>query len=180
MKRERVIAYKPAYAHLWGVEAGVLLSQILFYSDRTRDPEGWIEKSSREFQSETGLTRRQFEKARRVLTEAGVLCYRLKGIPPVSQYRVNRVRLQEYLNELRQQEKGAFMEVHETHQETARSLREEVRQLMEGRGYPQGVINEALQRFSALALLRTLKTPVVGDPQIRQYLERINNAPSSV
>ena len=43
-------------------QAAILLSQILFWSDRTQDPDGFFYKSYRDWQTETGLSETQVRR----------------------------------------------------------------------------------------------------------------------
>ena len=43
-------------------KAAILLSQILFWSDRTQDPDGWFYKSYAMWQAETGLSETQVRR----------------------------------------------------------------------------------------------------------------------
>jgi hypothetical protein len=52
-----------------GPAGGIFARQLLFWDGKGRDPEGWIYKSIGEWQEETGLSRRQQESARNVLTK---------------------------------------------------------------------------------------------------------------
>ncbi len=95
---DRPIAYHAALARtLRSVTAGVLLSQLLFWMPRTRDPEGWFWKTRDDIYAETALTRREQETARRVLLEAEVLEERLSGVPARVHFRINMTRLTELL-----------------------------------------------------------------------------------
>lgn len=61
---DRPIAYHACLARLAGsVTAGVFLSQAIYWSNRTRDPEGWFFKRQPEWEGETMLTRREQESA---------------------------------------------------------------------------------------------------------------------
>lgn len=87
---DRPIAYHPILAKkLGGVEAAVFVSQLLYWTGRSKLPNGWIFKSQAEFEEETGLTRRNQETARKKLKELGVLEEELKGIPAVLHFRLN-------------------------------------------------------------------------------------------
>jgi hypothetical protein len=87
----RPIAYLPAYALLPGcnVNAAVLLSQMVYWSDRTDDPEGWFYKTRDEWAEETMLHLDQIDAARKSLKNCGVLRERLAGVPARIYYRVD-------------------------------------------------------------------------------------------
>jgi hypothetical protein len=98
------IAYYRVFAAVGGgVTSGVLLSQLFYWHDKTRDPDGWIFKTQDQWQEETGLTRREQETARRKLRERGLIDEKLAGIPARLHYRLNVDRLIALLAEHGQQ-----------------------------------------------------------------------------
>ncbi|HLZ28548.1 MAG TPA: DnaA N-terminal domain-containing protein [Chloroflexota bacterium] len=87
---DQPIAYHPAVAKAVGsVTAGVLLSQLLYWTPRSRDSAGWIWKTQAEIYEETGLTRREQETARRHLVELGIVAERRAGVPAKLYFRVD-------------------------------------------------------------------------------------------
>ena len=61
---KRPIAYNPIVAKAFGsVKLGILWSQIYYWTDKTKDPDGWIYKTQNEVFDETGLSRREQETA---------------------------------------------------------------------------------------------------------------------
>ena len=65
---DRPISYHRCFAQITGsVAAGVMLSQLIYWSKRTSDPEKWFYKTQKEWQEETGLTRTEQENARKKL-----------------------------------------------------------------------------------------------------------------
>jgi len=102
------IAYYRVFAAVGGgVTSGVLLSQLYYWHDKTRDPDGWIFKTQDQWQQETGLTRREQETARRNLRERGLIDEKLAGIPARLHYRLNVDRLVALLAEHRRQRLAA-------------------------------------------------------------------------
>jgi len=55
------------------IKSALLLSQCVYWSDRTKRVDGYFYKSSKEWQSEIGLTRHEIEHAREVLEKLGFL-----------------------------------------------------------------------------------------------------------
>lgn len=95
---QRPIAFQPAYSRICGsVVGGLMLSQAMYWSDRTRDPDGWFYKSREQWEDETGLSRSEQERARRVLKTIGVLEEERRGLPARLYFRVDRDRLGEAL-----------------------------------------------------------------------------------
>jgi len=67
-------AYDLRYLRLFGTSAGLLLSQLVYWSDKGHDPEGWVYKTKDEIIEEFGLdSRYQVDQARHRLEEEGVL-----------------------------------------------------------------------------------------------------------
>jgi hypothetical protein len=75
------------------VTAGVFISQILYWTPRTKDPNGWIYKTQADIYEETALTRREQETARRILRNQGVLEEKKAGVPCRLYFRVNMAAL---------------------------------------------------------------------------------------
>jgi hypothetical protein len=70
------------------VNAALMLSQALYWTPRTKDPDGWFYKSHVDWEAETGLTRREQDTARKELRGKGLVEERLKGVPATLYYRV--------------------------------------------------------------------------------------------
>ena len=70
----RPIAYHPVFRHVGGsTVAGILLSQMYYWSTEGRisaDRGGWFYKTQGEWESETGLSRSEQDRARRDLRKA--------------------------------------------------------------------------------------------------------------
>jgi hypothetical protein len=87
---QKPIAFNPMFARVTGsVTSGLLLSQLFFWSDKGKDPDGWIYKTSEEIESETTLTRHEQESARRRLQQVKVCEIKVKGVPPTMHYRID-------------------------------------------------------------------------------------------
>jgi hypothetical protein len=70
----RPIAYHPELApYVGGVKACVLLCQLVYWTPRTKDAEGWIYKSQLELIYETGMTRTELGDARNALKACKLL-----------------------------------------------------------------------------------------------------------
>ncbi|MCK7542943.1 replication protein O [Marinobacter bryozoorum] len=97
----RPIAFNRAFVDLGlGMCGAMMLSQALYWRTRTRAADGWFYKSQKEWQDETGMTRREQETARRRLTEAGFLEEHRKGVPARLHFRVNVEALESALEAL--------------------------------------------------------------------------------
>lgn len=87
-------AYDPRFIKKFGAEGGLMLGQLVYWSDKTDDPDGWIWKVQKEWNEEIGLTRNEARRGRRRLVEAGVIEEKIrKGIPPRNHYRVDFLSL---------------------------------------------------------------------------------------
>lgn len=73
----------------FGPAAGPFLRQLVYWTGKEHDPIGWIYKTQSEMEEETGLSRRQQERARKILHVAGVLEVDKRGIPRKLWYRVD-------------------------------------------------------------------------------------------
>jgi len=90
----RPIAYHVVFAKIsGGVTSGVFLSQLFYWADRGKDPNGWIYKTQAEWEEETGLTRWEQETARKRLKERGILEEKRAGMPARLYYRLDLDRV---------------------------------------------------------------------------------------
>ena len=98
MLHDRPVGYHPVVARAVGsVTAGIFLSQLLYWTPRTQNGDGWLWKTRDEITAETALTRYEQETARRLLREAGVLEEKRAGVPARIWYRIDLARLTELL-----------------------------------------------------------------------------------
>jgi hypothetical protein len=81
----RPIAFHRLFA---SVGAGVFLSQLYYWSERTDDPDGWVYKTSGEWYEETMLGRRELDTVRKALRTKGVIEEKLAGVPATMHYRL--------------------------------------------------------------------------------------------
>lgn len=87
---KRPIAYHPTIAKAFGsVKLAILWSQLYYWSDKTKDPEGWVYKTRDELYQETGLKRREQENARKLGRKLGILEEKTAGSPPIVHFKVN-------------------------------------------------------------------------------------------
>jgi hypothetical protein len=97
----RPIAFHRCLAELTGsVTAGLMLSQAVYWMDRTKDPDGWFWKTQDEWFDETMLSRKEQETARRRLKElagGAVWQEQLRGVPAKLFYRVDMDALEALL-----------------------------------------------------------------------------------
>lgn len=92
----RPVAFNPGLARLVGsVNAGLFLSQLIYWEGKQHDQHRWIYKSADEFEEETALSRNEQATARKRLKELFILEEKLSGVPPILHFRVNYNRLSE-------------------------------------------------------------------------------------
>ena len=95
---DRPIAFHRCFVTLTGsITAALMLSQALYWQQRTKDDAGWWYKSRDEWTEETGMSRREQEGARKRLKELVILHEQLRGVPATLWYRVDEIRLLELL-----------------------------------------------------------------------------------
>jgi hypothetical protein len=92
---DRPIAFHRVFAELTNsLNAGIMLSQAVYWSKRTKDPAGWFYKSRDDWFAETFLLRRAQENARAILRESrfGLPTFwqeELRGVPARLYYRID-------------------------------------------------------------------------------------------
>jgi len=87
---DRPIAFQRGFVSLGcGITGALMLSQAVYWSKRTSDPDGWFYKTAKEWEEETGLTRCEQETARARLNNIGVLQEKKQGVPCKLYYRVD-------------------------------------------------------------------------------------------
>jgi hypothetical protein len=79
------------------IKAALLLSQLVYWTDKAKDTEGWIFKTYKAWQEEIALTEYEIRAASAKLKKKGILATKIKkahGNPTVH-YRIDRVRFSE-------------------------------------------------------------------------------------
>lgn len=95
---DRPVAYHPQLARAFdSVPVAVFLGQLLYWTGREADPEGWIWKSRADWTAETALSRHEQDSARRALRELGILEEHQRGYDRTLGYRVNQEKFLEVL-----------------------------------------------------------------------------------
>lgn len=107
LMNEKPIAFNKHYVFLGcGINGAVMLSQLVYWADKSKDPNGWIYKTGKEWTEETGLTRREQDTARKNLRELGFIEEHKHGVPCKVHFRVNQSALYQALIELAQKRQG--------------------------------------------------------------------------
>lgn len=95
---DRSIAFQRPFVALGvGVTGALMLSQAIYWSKRTKNPDRWFYKTQAEWEEETGMSRREQETARRKLKELGLIEEMKRGIPCRVFFRVDHLALYERL-----------------------------------------------------------------------------------
>lgn len=98
--QENMLSVPRAFCEATGsLEAGMLLSQLLYWSDKGHDPEGWFYKSYIEWSEHLFLTEYQVRKFSKQFEEAGFLEVKLKKVngSPTLHYRIKRGEFSEWI-----------------------------------------------------------------------------------
>ena len=105
----RPIAYNPGLAIIFGsTNAGILMSQLLYWHEKGKRPDGWIFKTIEEMYQETGLTRDQQDTAIRLCKKLGVLETKLAGVPAKRHFRLNVQQLKVIIPSLKKTHKLTY------------------------------------------------------------------------
>src|SRR5271165_663359 len=85
------IAYHRVFADIAGNASGaIFLSQLYYWTKHTKNPDGWVYKTSQDWSYETGLTRREIDTARKALKANGIITEKLAGVPPTVYYKIEK------------------------------------------------------------------------------------------
>ncbi|HAT3729390.1 TPA: replication protein [Serratia marcescens] len=95
---DRPVAFQRSFVRLGaGVTGALLLSQLVYWANRTNDEDGWVYKTQEDWESETGLTRYEQEGARKKLRSLGLLIELKRGLPAQLFYKVDVDKLNQLL-----------------------------------------------------------------------------------
>jgi hypothetical protein len=87
---DRPIAFNPIFKRITGsTEAALFLSQAWYWSLRTKSKDGYFYKTIREWEEETGLTRKEQDRARILLRNMLIIKTKVQGCPPTTFYFVD-------------------------------------------------------------------------------------------
>lgn len=108
---DRPIAFHCVFAQLTeSLSAGIMLSQAIYWSKRTKDGEGWFYKKQAEWKAEIYLSRYEQESARATLRAQGTRrnlppfwLEQRRGLPARIYYRIDFDALSQHLSALHQQ-----------------------------------------------------------------------------
>ena len=87
---DKIIAFHACFVKpLGSVNAALMFSQIIYWSNRTTNADGWFYKTAEEFEDETGLTRKEQANARMAILAQGWTEEKLCGIPATVNFRLS-------------------------------------------------------------------------------------------
>lgn len=100
--QEDFLRFQAQGVRKFGPAGGLLIRQLVFWTGKGMDPEGWIYKTRSEIEQELGLSQRQQDKGRKALKAAGVIEEDLRVVATHGYYRVThyRVALQKLIDVL--------------------------------------------------------------------------------
>lgn len=99
--KDKPTLYHPGLAIITdSVPAGLVLNKLLYWHGKGKLSGGWIFKTMKELQSETGLSRYQQDGAIRKLKRMGVLSVKLKGTPAKRHFLLDIPELEKQLPSL--------------------------------------------------------------------------------
>lgn len=104
------IAYQPGLSLVFhSTSVGIMLSQLLYWHGKGKNKDGWVFKTIDEMRAETGLSRNQQDTAIQKCINAGILDYKLGGIPAKRHFRLNIQELENQLPSLKESANVAFL-----------------------------------------------------------------------
>lgn len=84
------------------VNAGIMMSQLLYWHEKGKLKDGWVYKTIDEMRLETGLTRTQQETAIRICLEYEFIETKLAGIPAKRHFKINLDEIENRLPALKE------------------------------------------------------------------------------
>ena len=97
---DQPIAFNKHYVFIGcGINGALMLSQLVYWTARTKNSDGWIYKTQHDWTMETGLTRKEQENARKRLKDLGFLKENKQGVPCKVYFKVERENLYKALIE---------------------------------------------------------------------------------
>jgi len=93
------IAFNPDLAKALGsINAGLFLSQLLYWWEKGKIA-NWIYKTAKEFQEETGLSKKEQLRAQKICVKKGLIEVKLAQIPAKRHFKINIDKITELLRD---------------------------------------------------------------------------------
>lgn len=102
------VLYQPGLGIIFGVNAGLILGQLLYWHGKGKLKDGWIFKTIVEMKKETGLSRNQQDSGIAILMRHGVIETKLAGVPAKRHFRLRLDALHEALPSLKKTNKLTY------------------------------------------------------------------------
>ena len=102
---KKPVLYIGGLGQVFSLQAGILLSQLLYWDGKGRRKDGFIFKTADELRSELGMSRSNLKTAIKQLVEYGVLDYKLAQVPARMHFKLNLQNLHELLPSLKETNK---------------------------------------------------------------------------
>lgn len=99
---KKPVLYIGGLGSVLGINAGILLSQLLYWIGKGSNKEGWIYKTAKDIRDETGLTRSNQETAIEKLLQHGIIDFKLAQVPAKRHFRINMAKLHQLLPSLKE------------------------------------------------------------------------------
>lgn len=69
----RPVVFYPSLARLVGIKEAIMLAQLVYWTPRSKNEQGWVYKSAEDLEEETSLTYREQRRARETLCNKGLI-----------------------------------------------------------------------------------------------------------
>ena len=102
---KKPVLYIGGLGQVMSIQAGILLSQLLYWQGKGKRVDGFIYKTADDIRSELGMTRSNQETAIKQLLSLGVIDYKLSQVPARRHFKVNIEKLHEVLPSLKKTSK---------------------------------------------------------------------------
>ncbi len=99
---KKPVLYIGGLGQVFSLQAGILLSQLLYWHGLGSRNDGYIYKTADELRSELGMSRSNQETAIKQLVEYGIIHVKLAQIPARRHFKVNLEKLHELLPSLKE------------------------------------------------------------------------------
>jgi hypothetical protein len=106
---KKPVLYIGGLGQVFGLQTGILLSQLLYWQSKGKRSDGFIFKTANDLTAELGMSRTSQETAIKRLVEYGVIEYKLAQVPATRHFKVNLERLHELLPSLKKTHKLNYL-----------------------------------------------------------------------
>ena len=156
---KRPILYIGGLGQIMGINAGVLLSQLLYWHGKGKNKNGWIFKTESDIKSETGLTRSNQETAIKKLRELGIIDYKLAQVPAKRHFKVDLAKLHQILPSLKESCKLVYPNPTSYYAETEQSITKTTRKTTTKNTYQKFDKDSFFEAKKKLIELKSARSP---------------------